>query len=59
VLVALSILLFVVSILALLLLTVPTYKIVSLLGGLGRTPPDEVDETVQGPRRHIDVRIVE
>jgi hypothetical protein len=59
ILVALSILLFGVSILALLLLTVPTYKIVRLWGGTEQTPPDEVAEPVDAPRRHIDVTIVE
>ncbi|HEY1683162.1 MAG TPA: hypothetical protein VGG19_00235 [Tepidisphaeraceae bacterium] len=59
ILVLLSILLFMVSILALLLLTVPVYQLVRVLSGMGKTTPAEVASPIEAPRRHIDVTIVE
>lgn len=58
-LILLSILLFVVSILALLLLTVPVYQIVRVLSGPGKVQPMEEASPIEAPRRHIDVTIVE
>jgi hypothetical protein len=55
----LSILLFGISILALLLLMAPTYQIVRLLSGGGKTSPPETVSPIEAPRRHIDVTIVE
>jgi len=60
----LSIAAFLVSILALLLLTVPTYRLMQLLTGTGvreETADREevVSPTVSTGRRHIDVKIVE
>lgn len=59
ILILLSILLFVISILALLLLTVPAYQLVRLLSGQGKIPPPEPASPIEAPRRHIDVTIVE
>ena len=61
---SLSILAVLVSILALLLLTVPTYRLMQLLTGTGvreETADREevVSPTVSTGRRHIDVKIVE
>lgn len=66
VLMALSVLAFFVSLSALLLLTVPVYRALQALNGLGRGRTDEevafnVSDVVvsQTPRRQVDVRIVE
>lgn len=71
----LSLLALVVSIIALLLLTVPTYRLMQLVVGGSRSPGeskvsaagDDIGESIidaevverTGPRRQIDVRIVE
>ncbi len=66
----LSILVFAVSITLLLLLTVPVYRLVQLVAGGRSLPPQGVEVTIpadfqpvpdapRGPRRHIDVTIVE
>lgn len=66
VLLVLSVLAFFVSLATLLLLTVPVYRAMQALNGLGRGRTDEevafnVSDVVAGhsPRRQVDVRIVE
>lgn len=60
----LSIVVLGVSILALLLLTLPTYRLMQVLTGSGVRPnnaeaPDFVPQPPASGRRHIDVKIVE
>ena len=64
ILIGLSIVALLVSVLALLLLTVPVYRLVSAVAS-PRQPsdshesPQAPEEFVTGPRRHIDVKIIE
>jgi hypothetical protein len=61
VLVGLSVVVFVVSILALLLLTVPVWRVMQLVAGSQRPEDGLVGpaDDPQGRRRHVDVTIIE